>query len=333
MSEIRYDLLHNCEVIIAPERLTRPNILKIKEKQKDIKKCPFCKGNENLTPKEICSIKDSSGEWSVRVVPNLYRALSIEADFNSKEQGLYEKMDGFGASEVIIDTPDHELYFDKLDSSQMLKWLICLKSRVNDLKNDIRLTHFFIFKNQGVNSGATLPHSHTQLIATPFTPRNKLALLWHYYNYYKYNGRSIFKDIVDFEVDNSERIVKKSENFISFCPYASGFAFEIIIMPTFDVSYLNDLDDNLLNELSSTLKESLKALRKELGGFDYNLNIIQPPVNKNYENEEFFDKIRKFCKFYIRITPRLYKIGGFEIGSNVLINPVEPERVAKLLRE
>ena len=333
MSEIRYNLLQNEYVIIAPNRLTRPNYYSCEEKKEyETKLCPFCKGHEELTPPEIYSIKDTNG-WRVRVVPNLYKALEIEAAEGFKEDDLYEKSDGFGAHEIIIDTPNHITHFEDLSFLDMQEWFLAVKARVNDLKKDIRLTYFSIFKNQGEHSGATLPHIHTQLIALPMIPKNQLMLLHHYHAYYKKHGRSVFKDVVDYEKEKNKRVILESTNFISFCPYGSMYAFETVIMPKVQISSICLFEDDKMQEFLRLLRDSLKLLRKQIGEFDYNIFFKNPPMQRDYESEDFFDDIDNFYRFYAVITPRLYKTGGFELESQMHINPLLPESAAKLLRE
>jgi UDPglucose--hexose-1-phosphate uridylyltransferase len=333
MSEIRYDLLRDENVIIAPERLTRPNLFPNKSKNiYDKKVCPFCKGHEDMTPKEIHRIKDKDS-WRIRVVPNLYKALQIEATWGFKEDGLYEKSDGFGAHEIIIDTPKHELFFENLEILQINEWLEAIKQRVCDLKKDIRLSYFCIFKNQGQNSGATLPHIHTQLIAMSNMPKNILSLMWHYHNYYKHHGRSVFEDVIKYEKEQQVRIVDENEHFVAFCPYGSLSAFEVILMPKMQISSICDLQRDQYENLSTILKKTLQSLKMQIGEFDYNLYLQNPPFQKNYESEEFFDDMANFFRFYINITPRIYKTGGFELQSGMNINPLLPENAAELLRE
>jgi len=333
MSEIRYDLLRNENVIIAPSRLTRPNLYPAEnEKTSNITLCPFCRGHEDMTPKEIYSLKDNSG-WRVRVVPNLYKALEIEGYYGFKEDGLYEKSDGFGAHEIIIDTPNHELFFENLEILQMKNWIKVIKQRVCDLQKDIRLTYFSIFKNQGQNSGATLPHIHTQLIAMPVMPKNILSLMYHYYDYYRYHGRSVFEDIINYEKEQNVRTVCESEYFLAFCPYGSMSAFEVVIMPKTGISSICQLQEDMYEEFLKTVKKVLQALKLQIDKFDYNLYIQNPPFQKNYESENFFDDIKNFYRFHMVITPRIYKTGGFEIQTNTHINPLSPENAAEFLRE
>ena len=333
MSDIRYDLLHDEYTVIAPDRLTRPNLFPERSAAlKETKHCPFCAGHESMTPSEIFVLKDAEGRWRTRVVPNLYKAVAIEADDERREEGLYEKIEGFGAHEIIVDTPEHITEFDALDSTEMFDWLRTLKARINDLRQDSRLRYFSLFKNQGRNAGATLPHVHTQLIALPVVPHRELHVLKHLHAYYRQHGRSVFKDIVDYEGEQKSRVVDESEHFLAYTPYASQFAFEVILMPKTDISDIGACHDTLLSEAASLLKKVLSALRREVKEFDYNIHIQNPPFQKEYETETFFDDIARFYRFYIRVIPRLYQTGGFEWQSGMTINPLAPEKAAGLLR-
>ncbi|RRS30343.1 MAG: hypothetical protein P794_07225 [Epsilonproteobacteria bacterium (ex Lamellibrachia satsuma)] len=333
MSEIRYDPLHDAYVVIAPNRLTRPNLFpEHSAVLKDETICPFCAGHETMTPPEIFVLKDAKGRWKTRVVPNLYKAVAIEATDERKEEGIYEKIDGFGAHEIIIDTPEHITNFDALSVGQMTDWFQTIKQRINDLKKDSRLLYFTTFKNQGGNAGSTLPHIHTQLIALPVVPRKELQVLTHLHAYYRQHGRSVFKDIVDYEREQKVRVVDESENFLAYTPYGSQFAFEVIIMPKIELSDIGSCHDDLLEETASLLKKVLSGLRRELKEIDYNVYIQNPPFQKVYETEAFFDDMKDFYRFYIRVIPRLYQTGGFELQSSMTINPLAPEKAAGLLR-
>ena len=333
MSEIRYDLLHDVYVVIAPNRLTRPNLFpEHSAALEDTAVCPFCAGHESMTPPEIFALKDAKGRWKTRVVPNLYKAVAIEASDERKEEGIYEKIEGFGAHEIIVDTPEHVTNFDTLSATQMGDWLRTLKARVNDLRKDDRLRYLTLFKNQGKNAGSTLPHVHTQLIALPVVPRRELQVLTHLHAYYRQHGRSVFKDIVDYEREEKSRVVDESEHFLAYAPYGSQFAFEVILMPKTDVTDIGVCHDSLLTESASLLKKVLSGLRRELKEFDYNIYIQNPPFHKDYETEAFFDDMAHFYRFYMRVIPRLYQTGGFELQSSMTINPLAPEKAAGLLR-
>ena len=329
MSEIRYDLIHNEYVIIAPERLHRP----IELETPDIeipKNCPFCPGNEDLTTKEIFSIK-INGKWVTRVVPNLYKAVAIENNFDFDTDGMNEKFGGFGAHEIIIDTPKHNANFSNLSEIEIFYYLKTIKERVIDLKKDKRIIHLNIFKNNGIKAGASQPHPHTQIIGLPIMSNFQRNLFKRSFDFYKIKGKSLYEEIFLFESKNKRKIYKSNE-FLIYSPFASAFAFETIILSK-NYSSIEFMDDKILKELSINIKLLFNALNLELGNFSFNMLFYLPPVNKNFENEEYFDEIENIFRFFIRITPRIYNIAGFELMSNSAVNPVVPEEVAKLLRE
>ena len=337
MSEIRYDLLHDEYALIAPERLHRPDCYKPPVKKPvDKKRCPFCEGHEAMTPPEIFAIRDG-GEpntpgWKTRVVPNLYKAVQIEAAWESREVGIYDAWEGLGAHEVIIDTPRHLTRMDRWTDEEYFNWLYTLRSRINDLKNDFRLVYFSIFKNHGHYAAATQTHPHTQLIALPVVPKRKLDQLHRAHHYFLERRHNIYESVLAQELHDGERIVLESDHFVVICPFASTFAFEVIVISRESAESMIALNDEKLHDLSSVLKRTIDALYRELGDFDFNIIFNTPPLQKNVITESFFDTLPQMWRFGLRIVPRLFRLGGFEFGSGVIINPVAPEDAADLLR-
>jgi len=329
LSEIRYDLIHNEYVIIAPERLHKPIELATAKIQNPVN-CPFCPGNENLTTKEIFSIK-INGKWVTRVVPNLYKAVGIESNFDFDTDGMNEKFGGFGAHEIIIDTPKHNASFASMDLIEIYYFLKTLKQRVADLKKDKRIVFLNVFKNKGIKAGASQPHPHTQIIGLPLMSNFQRNLFKRSFDFYKKSGKSLYEEIFLFESKNKRKIYESNE-FLIYAPFASAFAFESIILSK-NFSSIENMSDDILKELSIYIKKLFSALNKELGEMDFNMLFYLPPVNKNFENEDYFDEINNIFRFFIRVTPRIYNIAGFELMSSSGINPVVPEEAAKLLRE
>ena len=336
MSEIRRDRLHDHYVLIAPERMRRPDTLLVKPSSisKDI--CPFCEGHEEMTPPEIYAIRNNQANtsgWRVRVIPNLYKAVQIELDDHSKVDGMFESRPGVGAHEIIIDTPTHDCRLAKLDTIQIGQWLSAISIRIADLRHDERLVHVSVFKNHGENAGATQTHPHTQIIALPIEPHNVLSLMEKDFQYYRRHGRGKVEDILENEVNEALRIITQRGDFVAFCPYASSFPFEVMIAPKRALSTLDDLNRDDIIHLSELLKEVFMRLDVQLGDFNYNLAFNMAPLNSNFENEAYFPHLKKYYRMTIRIIPRIYRLGGFELSTGMLINPVEPEEAAELLRE
>ena len=335
MSEIRFDSIQNRYVIIAPEREHRPST-----RRKDLlttskETCPFCEGHEQLTPAEIFALRDNEADtkgWKTRVVPNLYKAVQIEAEALSRREGMFEAFSGFGAHEIIIDTPCHSCTMAELDTEAVENWLWTMVVRMKDLRKDKRLVSLNIFKNSGENAGATQAHPHTQIIALPIMPEKQLEFLQRNRKYYRVHGRGIVEDVVQNERMAKERVIAQRGSFIAYCPYASFFAFEVIIAPVKVISGLDRCSEEERSELALLLKTVFKMLTHQLDRFDYNVAVMTAPLNANFETESYMEEIERNFTFYLRIMPRIYTLGGFELSTETAINSVAPEKCAKLLR-
>ena len=335
MSQYRYDPLHNQWVIVAPERLKRPNIKPLEFSYKEQGACPFCEGHENLTPSEIFAVakeepreKDAPG-WYTRVVPNLYRAVAIEEAFRFAENGFYESAEGFGAHEVVIDTPEHRARFDTMNHISLVDYLHTLRTRLRDLRKDARIQYIQLFKNSGLLSGATMEHPHTQLIGMPFVPPLVADTFFREERYRNEHRRPLLSDLLSQTLDEKERIVTQNRDFVLYAPYASRFAFELAITPRHALPSLAACSDEALDSLALILKQAFTALHNLLGNaIPYNLNFKEIPSNLGYTPEQESSSLMT-----LSIVPRIYQMGGYELASGMMINPVEPEYCARLYRE
>jgi UDPglucose--hexose-1-phosphate uridylyltransferase len=333
MSEIRLDRIHNQYVLIAPERLHRPD-LKTTKNNLSSSNCPFCEGNEHLTPQEVYAIRSNmpnTSGWKTRVVPNLYKAVQIELENKSCRDGMFESIQGFGAHEVLIDSPCHDCTIQTQDAKGIENWLRSMIVRIEDLKKDKRFIHISIFKNSGVKAGATQEHPHTQIIALPIMPQNELVFLERNLKYYQRHGRGIMTDILENELYDKKRVVSQVKGFAAFCPFASNYPFEVMIVPTKNIHSLEQCSREDITSLSALIKEVFEKLTNQLGDFDYNLYFSLSPLNENFENEPYMSKVGKNYRFYLRVVPRIYNLGGFEVGTGMMINPVSPEECVNLL--
>jgi len=124
----------------------------------------------------------------------------------------------------------------------------------------------------------------------------------------------------------------KQAHLFAYCPYASAYAFEVIIAPTKNIYSLDSCSRENVSDLALLLQKVFAMLDKQLGRFAYNINFHFAPLNSNFENEKYMQDLEKNFRFYIRITPRIYTLGGFELATSMAINSVAPETAAKLLR-
>ncbi len=333
MPEIRRDyVIDSGWVVISPERNMRPSDFKVAKVESGGKdKCPFCPGHEAMTPPEVLAYrkdgeKDGEGWW-IRVIPNKYPALRIEGDVGYEEKGILRKMNGVGAHEVIIETPDHDVRPYELSDWQMHEVIRAYIDRYIDLTRDRRFKYILIFKNYGKDAGASLSHPHSQLIATPIIPQNIAEELEGAKKYYIHSGgKCIYDEIIRREKEIGERVVMESENFIVICPYASRFPFEMWLMPKFHEARFEKigLNDELVWELGRVLKETLRKLFATIPDVPFNYYIHTSPINTKNEY--------RYYHWHLEIIPRLAKPAGFEWGTGFHINPMPPERAAEMLR-
>ena len=327
MSEFRYCKQNRKWILFAPNRLKRPYDFKSDEIESDIKNCPFEVGNEHLTPKEIYRISDEQG-WKCRVVPNLYNALFIEKEPLSHRDGYFEKYEGFGAHEVIIETPNHKKMMYQYSASEFNYYLLTIQNRLKELKKDIRIKYISIFKNSGKQAGATLHHSHSQLIALPFIPKQIMDEFEYKKEYSLLKHRTLFDDLIYDEMMHKKNIIYECNFFIAYTPYASEFPFEVIITTKIKKPSLIFFDKALINQLAKTMQVVYTKMHSVIGEFSYNMIINNAPFMNMNEKE-----LANIYRFHIKILPRLYNIAGFELSSGIYINPVLPEVAAKALRE
>ena len=338
MSELRWDPLKRRWVIIATERGRRPLDFHKDSPQPPMVSCPFCYGQESRTPQEIFAIRPSgppnTPNWKVRVIPNKYPVLRVEGEVQSRGYGVYDVMDGIGAHEVIIETPDHDRGLADLSVIELTDVLRAYRARLLDLRHDFRLRYMVLFKNHGTMAGATLHHSHTQLIAVPLIPPVAATELNASREFFAAKERCIFCDIIDFEISSGERVVREYPNYVIVTPYASSSPFELRLFPKKHAHDFALMDDLQLGELAVTLKDMLVRLKVVLKDPPYNFILhTAPPPHQRLGKPGYWGSLAWDYHWHIELVPRLNQIAGFEWGTGFYINPTAPEDAAQFLRE
>ena len=329
MPELRKDPIVGRWVIISTERGKRPSDFPMENRRRDAKLCPFCPTNESSTPPEIMAFRDNGSKpnspgWTLRVIPNKFPALRIEGDINREGMGIFDKMNGIGAHEVIIETPDHQKDMADLDQRQMENVIWAYRERIVDLKRDPRFRHIMIFKNQGEAAGASLEHSHSQLIATPIVPIRIHNELEGAKKYLEYKERCIYCDMVRQESNDAVRVVSRNNNFVAFEPFASRFPFETWILPQKHGAAFENISPEQVTAFADILKDTLSRLSLALNNPAYNFVLHSSPV----ELRQPYD-----YHWHLELMPKLTKVAGFEWGTGFYINPTIPEDAAQYLRD
>jgi len=338
MSELRRDPISGRWVIIAPERGARPRDF-TPDPVEDIApaSCPFCEGNERMTPHELFAIRDV-GEpdrpgWYVRVVPNKFPALEVEGTVEPREEGLWRAMDGLGAHEVVIESPRHDMDLAFARDEQIMRVIRACENRVEDLRRDRRFRHVFVFRNHRHAAGASVGHPHSQVMAVPVVPEYLRAGLLGASTYFEKHGECIHCRIVADEMAHGQRVIAHNDSFVAICPYASGYAYAATIYPLRHMHDLLLLQPQERADLASILRRLLVGYRTALFNPPYNLVYqIAPVLDAAGNGAEYSRHLSDLFHWHIDITPRLTRTAGFERGTGLYLNPVAPEEAAKTIR-
>jgi len=334
MSELRQDITTKEWVIVAPERGKRPRDRpKAKAAAADElpardAECPFCPGNESKTPTEVFRIPDPDkpSDWSVRVVPNRFAALTTQGDTTRTEEGpFFRKMGGYGVHEVIIDSPSHNTPLALMPYEQVERVLTAYQERYNAIKKDREIRHITIFKNVGWAAGTSLAHPHSQLVGTPI-----MATYYHRkfdvaHDYYADMGRCLYCDLIAWDLkEGDKRVVAETNDFIVVHPYASHVPYETWILPKSHCASFGLFPATQFPELARVLKDVTYCLYQGLDNPAYNLVI---------DSTTTYDEDDPYYHWHIRIIPRLSTIAGFEMGSGIYISTSLPEETAEYMRQ
>ena len=328
MPQLRKDPLTNRWVVVNLESPKKPGTFFQPPRGHSSKTCPFCPGNEVMTPPEIAvygrKTETRSPSWQVRVVPNKFPALRIEEKPEKSAIGVYDKLGGFGAHEVIIESPDHEKEMADLSLEEVALILHAYRDRCLDLKKDPRFKYILIFKNVGSAAGASLEHPHSQLIALPIVPSRVKGEIKGAAKHHEFTDRCIFCDMLDQEHEEKSLAIEERDGYIAIAPFASRFPFETWILPKEHQASFDELKDGQIDGLAGILKNALSRIKKSLGDPSYNFMIHTLPIN---------EKSHETFHWHIEIIPQLTQVAGFELGTGFYLNPTPPETAARILRE
>ncbi len=331
MPELRKDPVTGRWVIISTERRKRPHDFLIEPTPPPTPdpSCPFCEGHEGMTPSEVLSYRlngdaPNGPGWQVRVVPNKYPALQVEGGLDRQGEGLFDRMNGVGAHEVIIESPDHLATLATMPEDAVERVLWAFRDRVIDLRQDQRFRYILIFKNHGRAAGASLTHSHSQLIALPIVPRNVAEEVDGARQHYAYKERCVFCDIVRQELEQATRVIAETADFVAVAPYAPRFPFETWLLPKRHGAHFQDAPRQEYGGLARLLTSVLQRMNRALLNPSYNLIVHTSP---------FSIDASEFYHWHVEIIPKLTKVAGFEWGSGFYINPTGPEEAAQVLRD
>jgi UDPglucose--hexose-1-phosphate uridylyltransferase len=338
MSELRKDLISGRWVIIATERSKRPDDFRPGGQPapapETVGFCPFCEGNEGKTPPEVFALRaagtppDSPG-WTVRVVPNKFPALNRGTPQPKVAEGVFQRMEGTGVHEVVIENPVHGFELSDLPAAHIRDVLRVIQLRIKTIQSELHYQYVQLFKNKGKEAGASLSHPHSQIVATPIIPKRVKEEIYGADRLFRNFKECAFCRILREEEAAGKRVILRNRHFSAITPYASRFPFEMAIFPRRHSPFFTDVTEDELLTLAETLKHSLTRLKEIVGDPPYNMVLHMAP-NPSLSLEGWPDIDKKY-HWHLEIFPILTKVAGFEWGTGFYINPVPPETAAQFL--
>jgi UDPglucose--hexose-1-phosphate uridylyltransferase len=338
-NEIRKDYILDRWVVVATERSRRPvDLAKPNPDSLSQVGCPLCGGNEHMTPPAVLVylpqnggvIKDQDKDdfrhknWLVRVIPNLYPAFSPPGlDSKEVQENRSENL-GFavGHHEVVVESPNHNDHPSNASLAQLVNVINAYKDRLAELALKPYVKYVQIFRNQGLEAGASLSHPHSQIIAMGFTPKLAQDEIFESKKHWDKNKECVFCSFSQSEA-KTDRLVLENEHFVVLAPYASVHPMEFWVIPKRHSANLLKITDSETFALAEVMKACFKAL-KEL--------VNNPPYNYGFHMSLKEDE-KDFYHWHLEVYPRLATWAGFEKTTGVYINTVSPEIAAAEFRK
>ena len=315
-----------------------------RDERSHVEKCPFCTGNEDMTPPTIAAWPQEK-DWKIRVVENLFPVLSPQQSGSALNFGLQKVIDGYGRHEVVIDHTNHGIQLGEMDIEHIAGMFSMFRDRMQAIyESDARIKYVLVFKNFGKAAGASIAHSHSQIVAMPVVPENVVNELSYTRQYYQKYQQSVFTTLVDealtFEATIYDResgevrrkinvgqyIIERGEYFIAVKPFASRFEWEVQILPLVDQADFLEIKDEHMQDFATVLKHTMQRLNKVLGGVQYNFFLHSLPHSADWAD------CKESYVWHLEVCPRTSIPTGFELGSGLFVSTVSPEDAAEQLR-
>ena len=315
-----------------------------RDTRKHVDRCPFCTGNEHMTPPTVAVVPDDDN-WEVRVVENLYPVLGDDSNASNLVFGLQQAIDGYGRHEVIIDHPEHGIAMQDMSRDHLFLLIGMYRDRIRALyEADQRIQYVLVFKNFGPAAGASIPHTHSQVIAMPVVPENVYNEVVQSHSHFEKQRQCIFCSLIDealtFEariydresgsvrrkIDVGQYVIERGKHFVAIKPFASRYEWEVHILPLQHRSDFIDISDAERDDLAHVLKRAMGRLDAVIGGAQYNFFLHSIPHNNDFSN------CHDSYHWHVEICPRTSIPTGFELGSGLFVSTISPEEAAEQLR-
>jgi UDPglucose--hexose-1-phosphate uridylyltransferase len=349
-AESRLDPLTGQWTIFSPERDRRPDeFIDHCENISPAVSCPFCPGNESKTPLPVwvariadddpgtdvldfadlhpSAVQWASDDWSLRVVPNKYPAVESFGALprHSLETGLFQRRPIRGGHEVIIESRQHVQSITELDLAEIQLIFKAYRDRLRYWRSVPGVAYISTFKNVGGKAGASLRHTHSQLIATDRMPAAVASMLKRIARHRAATGCCLQCDLIRAELKAQQRVVWRDDSLIAFCPFASSLPMSVRITTLDHHACYEDLDEPTIEAVSRMAVRVVSWLESLRPGSAYNYCLHTRPPGAVEKPDSSFH-------WSLDVFPRLTQVAGFEWSSQCMINPILPEDAAAQYR-
>lgn len=324
-SEFRRDMVSGDWVVVAPRRAARPEqfFSKTKRRRTAKSKCPFEDPQKSGNDEPVL-LYAGGHTWTLQVVPNKFPILSHRAVCATEfRKGPYELSEGTGHHDIVI-TRDHDVNFAHMNDGMAELVFKAFQERYRAMAHDECMKYVSMFHNWGPTAGASIYHPHFQILSLPIIPPDVSRSLEGSRAFYKESKQCVHCVMLEYELKAKRRIVYQNKEAIVFAPFVSREPFELRIFPKKHLPYFEDTDAVVMKYVVDALQKALLLLEVQLHDPDYNFFIHTAPL----ENKKKFGHYH----WHIEVQPKTSIAAGFELGTGIEVNVVDPDDAAAMLR-
>jgi UDPglucose--hexose-1-phosphate uridylyltransferase len=293
--------------------------------------CPFCPGNESLTPTAIREYKDPDSNWLLRCFPATNPIFVIEVEENRRAEGLYDKMSNVGAHEIIVESRSHTKTMSIYTGQEFLLLMDMYQERIIDLRRDKRFKYVQVFKNHGELAGSYIFHPHSHVLATPMVPSRIAGEAANCRTHYLLKERCLVCDIVNQEIRQGKRVVSMNRHFVALCPFASRFPYETWVLPRFHEAFFeNTGDQNVKHDFAAIVLDLMKRIEQLANA--YTMEIHTCPTISFGDAREMDAQGADYYHWHLEILTRDFKSSKYKREDEFHVVSITPEEAAYALK-
>ena len=312
--------------IIAGEPAARPTPVPTSH-------CPFCPTADTASEIIIAEKRDPAGAWTVRVLADRAPVLHVEGDLDRQGDGLYDNMNAVGAHEIVVEGQAHDATLGTLPPAVFRQVLETCRDRIADLKRDPRLRYIEVFQNQGREAGALIAHPHAQIIGSPMVPARVERELRAAHAHYQVKERCLYCDLLRQEIDDQQRVVELTDDYLVMCPYASRFPYEMWVLPRRHHACFEEAlaAPAAVGALAAVFQSALRRAEAVTPVLNF---VLHSEPNRQIPTwlRTDWQTLAEDYHWHIEITPRLRQQVKALPQQEFFLNQVLPEEAARHLR-